>query len=188
MKKVGILGGTFNPPHIGHLMIGDAVLDAAGLDEVRFMPNHRPPHKDTLSASDGDRKMMLELATGDHPFFSVEDIELERKGISYTIDTIRLLKEREPDSDFYFIIGGDMIDYLPKWKDIDELSELITFIGVRRPGYEAASPYPIQMIEMPELYLSSSMIRERIKAGKTVKYMLPAAVLAYIEENGLYET
>ena len=81
-----------------------------------------------------------------------------------------------------------MIDYLPKWKDIDELAGLVTFIGVRRPGYEAASPYPVQMIEMPELYLSSSMIRERIKAGKTVNYMLPAAVLAYIEENGLYET
>lgn len=189
MKRVGILGGTFDPPHIGHLIIANEVLDALNLDEIRFMPNHVPPHKQkTQQVSNLDRLSMLENAISGHPSFFVEDIEIEREGTSFTLDTVKLLKNREPEVEFYFIIGADMIAYLPNWHGVDELMTLISFIGVKRPGYEESTRYPITMVEMPELHLSSSMIRKRIKAGQTIKYLLPDNVREYIKENGLYES
>jgi nicotinate-nucleotide adenylyltransferase len=188
MKKIGILGGTFDPPHIGHLVVANEVLDALQLDEVRFMPNHVPPHKKkTMDISDGDRLAMLHYAIDGNEFFSVETIEMERKGTSFTYETIQLLRQREPDHEFYFIIGADMIEYLPKWHKIDELIELITFVGVKRPTYNERTEYPIMMVEIPEMLISSSKIREKIKGCKTTKYLLPEKVIRYIEENDLYE-
>jgi nicotinate-nucleotide adenylyltransferase len=189
MKKIGILGGTFDPPHIGHLVVGNEVLDALGLDEIRFMPNHMPPHKKkTTSVTDADRLAMLTFAIEGNDFFSIETIEIERKGTSYTYDTMRLLKEREPGCEFYFIIGADMIEYLPKWHKIDELMQLVKFVGVKRPTYSESTDYPVTMVDIPEMFISSSMIREKIKKGRTVKYLLPEKVITYIEENHLYES
>ncbi|MBM7649966.1 nicotinate-nucleotide adenylyltransferase [Bacillus ectoiniformans] len=186
-RKVGILGGTFNPPHTGHLIIANEVLCALALDEVRFMPNHTPPHKEMAKGvSNEDRVRMIEAAIQGHPHFSVETIELQREGSSYTYDTIRLLKEQEPETDFYFIIGGDMIDYLPKWHKIEELIEIVTFIGVRRPGYLAESSYPLTMVDIPEINLSSTIIRKRAATGETLRYLLPDGVIDYIKENQLY--
>ncbi|WP_110926946.1 nicotinate-nucleotide adenylyltransferase [Bacillus massiliglaciei] len=189
MRKIGILGGTFNPPHIGHLIIANEVLDALSLDEVRFMPNHTPPHKEkTGDVSDLDRLTMLEQALDGHPSFFIEDIELERKGTSYTYDTIKLLMERESDVEYYFIIGADMIEYLPKWHRIEELAELIQFVGVKRPGYKDETEYPIIMVDVPQMFISSSMIRRKLRTGKTVKYLIPDPVVRYIKENDLYES
>jgi nicotinate-nucleotide adenylyltransferase len=189
MEKVGILGGTFNPPHLGHLIIANEVMSSHGLDEVWFMPNHEPPHKkrsDKVSSS--DRIEMLKLAMQNHPGFKLELIELEREGPSFTYDTIRILKEHYPQKQFYFIIGADMVEYLPKWHNIDKLLELITFIGVRRPSYNLQTPYPILYADVPEMGISSSMIRRRVKEGCTIRYLVPDAIRSYIKENHLYES
>ncbi|KAB7708705.1 nicotinate-nucleotide adenylyltransferase [Bacillus aerolatus] len=188
-KKTGILGGTFNPPHLGHLMMANEVLEALGLDEIRFMPNHIPPHKVmNEDIRDDDRIHMLSAAIEGHPCFSLELTEVERKGTSYTFDTMKLLKEQEPETEFYFIIGGDMIEYLPKWHRIDELSRMIQFVGVRRPGYSTKTPYPVTLIETPEVHLSSTMLRQRAANGGTLRYLLPEKVITYIKENRLYES
>jgi nicotinate-nucleotide adenylyltransferase len=187
MKKIGILGGTFDPPHLGHLIMAEQVLDLCGLDEVRFMPNNLPPHKVKASNSTtDDRFRMLKLAISDQPLFQIEAIELERDGKSYTYDTMVLLKDREPDNEFYFIIGGDMIDYLPKWYKVDELFQLVHFIGVKRPTYIGETDYPVKFVNTPSIHLSSSMLREKIAKGESVKYLLPDQVINYIEVKGLY--
>jgi nicotinate-nucleotide adenylyltransferase len=187
MKKIGILGGTFDPPHIGHLIIADQILHKCGLDEIRFMPNYIPPHKEKqTNTTVKDRLHMLELAIEGHDRFKIETIELERKEKSYTYDTMVILKEKEPDHQFFFLIGGDMVDYLPKWHRIDELMEIVQFIAVHRPTYEGKTEYPVKFVDIPEIHLSSSVIRQKIGNGKSVKYLLKDSIIQYIEENGLY--
>lgn len=188
MKRVGILGGTFDPPHYGHLLIADDVRTELKLDEIWFMPNYIPPHKDKQVTDHTHRVNMLYAAIANQPHFRVETIELERKERSYTYDTIVLLKQRYPDTMFYFIIGGDMVEYLPNWYRIDELVQLMQFVGVKRPGYSLCTPYPIIEVDVPTFAVSSSLIRERIQSGKSVTYLLPEAVQLYIKENRLYET
>lgn len=189
MKKVGILGGTFNPPHQGHLIIANEVCHSLGLHEVWFMPNQEPPHKTKAAgASNEDRVAMLEAAIKGNTLFKVEKAELERQGPSYTYETMRILKERYPQHQFYFIIGADMVEYLAKWHKIDELLNLVTFVGVQRPGYSMETSYPIETVEVPAIDLSSSMIRERLHEGGTVQYILPDSVIRYIRENKLYGT
>ncbi|WP_046173893.1 nicotinate-nucleotide adenylyltransferase [Domibacillus indicus] len=187
MKKVGILGGTFNPPHIGHLIAANEVLHALNLDEVRFMPNSVPPHKRLAGhIADEHRLQMTKLAIEDNPLFKLETIEIERAGVSYTIDTLRELIKQEPGTSFYFIIGADMIEYLPNWREIDELSRLVTFAGVKRPGYSTETAYPVTLIETPEIHLSSTALRKKAAANETLHYLLPEPVIQYIKENGLY--
>jgi len=187
MKKVGILGGTFNPPHIGHLIMANEVYHALELDEVRFMPNAIAPHKKNEDNSTDDNRLhMVELLIEPYSEFSVETIELERGGISYTYDTMIALMEREPDTQFYFIIGGDMIDSLHTWYKIDELTKLVQFVGIRRPGTNSESPYDVWMIDAPEIDVSSTFIRERIASGGTLRFLIPEEVEAYIRKEGLY--
>lgn len=189
MKKVGILGGTFNPPHIGHLIMANEVYDALQLDEVRFMPNAIAPHKQMRDdASMVDRLRMIEITTAPYPHFKVEKIELELGGISYTYHTMVALCEREPDVEFYFIIGGDMIDSLHTWYRIDELVHLVRFVGLKRPGTESKNKYKVTMVEAPEIDLSSTLIRNRLKNGGTLTFLLPDGVEAYIRKEGLYGT
>ncbi|SEM30722.1 nicotinate-nucleotide adenylyltransferase [Mesobacillus persicus] len=187
MRKIGILGGTFDPPHTGHLMMANEVLHALGLEEVWFMPNQEPPHKKKVgNITNQQRLTMLELAIDGHSGFRVEGIEMERKGPSYTFETMKILTERHKDVQFYFIIGADMIEYLPKWHRIDELQTIVKFVGVNRPGYNSETTYPIQLIDSPSIALSSSIIRERRRQGGTIRYLVPNPVRTYIEENGLY--
>ncbi|MFC5557645.1 nicotinate-nucleotide adenylyltransferase [Ureibacillus thermophilus] len=187
MKKVGILGGTFNPPHMGHLIMANEAYHALKLDEVRFMPNAIAPHKKKEDEStDANRLRMLELLVKPYKEFTIETIELERGGISYTYETMVALKEREPDVEFYFIIGGDMIDTLHTWHNIDELVKLVQFVGIKRPGTKSKSPFNIIMVEAPEFALSSTLIRKRFKTGGTLRYLLPPEVEAYIRKEGLY--
>ncbi|MGD6841259.1 nicotinate-nucleotide adenylyltransferase [Bacillus infantis] len=187
MKRIGILGGTFNPPHHGHLLIANEVLHSLSLDKVWFMPNQDPPHKKKSSAaSDRARVEMLELAIEGHPRFEIQKIEMERGGPSYTYDTMKLLKEQNEDTEFYFIIGADMIEYLPKWYKINELLELAVFAGVGRPSYNSRTDYPVVPVDVPQMDVSSSMIRARLSQGETVRYLIPESVRKYIEENRLY--
>jgi nicotinate-nucleotide adenylyltransferase len=186
-KRVGILGGTFNPPHLGHLIIANEVLHKLKLDEIRFMPAGVPPHKQVRGgASASQRKEMVHKAIEGHSGFLVETLELEKDGPSYTYETVKLLAEREPEAEFHFIIGGDMIEYLPKWHKIEELSRLIQFVGVKRPGYETESPYDVVMVDVPQIDLSSTLIRDRIASGGTTAYLIPEKVSDFIREEKLY--
>jgi len=189
LKRIGILGGTFNPPHIGHFMIANEVYHQMKLDEIWFMPNNIPPHKkQDLTVTNENRKEMLELICKDIPYFRIETYEMDRNEVSYTVETMRHLTKVSSDVQFYFIIGGDMIEYLPKFKGIEELSSLVQFIGVTREGYETSSPYQIHLVDMPTIAISSSFIRERVKNNRTIKFMVPEAIENYIKEKHLYES
>ncbi|MHC9536955.1 nicotinate-nucleotide adenylyltransferase [Dellaglioa sp. BT-FLS60] len=186
-KRVGILGGTFNPPHMGHLIIADQVCQQLGLDEVRFMPDATPPHVDKKEAIDETYRLnMVNQSIADNAKFKLEDAEIKRGGISYTYDTIVALKAAHPENDYYFIIGGDMVDYLPKWSRIDELVKLVHFVGVKRTGFEQKSRYPILWVDVPTIDISSTQIRNKVKQGCSINYLVPKLVSDYIEKEGLY--
>lgn len=187
MRKIGILGGTFDPPHHGHLLIANEALHGLNIDEIWFLPNQEPPHKKKSGLiQNEDRVKMLELAIQGEPNFRIETIELDRPSPSYTYDTMKQLTELHPDVHFYFIIGADMVEYLPKWYKIDELLEMVSFIGVNRPAYSAVSTYPLIHLDVPQFEVSSSLIRERIKEGKTLRYLLPDSIIEYLKEKNLY--
>ena len=186
-KQVGILGGNFNPVHNAHLVVADQVRQQLGLDKVLLMPEYEPPHVDTKGTiAEHHRLKMLELAIEGIEGLEIETIELERKGISYTYDTMLLLNERDPDTDYYFIIGADMVDYLPKWHRIDELVEIVQFVGVQRPRYKAGTSYPVIWVDVPLMDISSSIVRDFLAKGRTPNFMLPKPVLDYIKKEGLY--
>lgn len=189
MKKIGILGGTFNPPHLGHLVMANEAMHALELDEVRFMPNAIPPHKHvSYMPTDTQRVAMLQYLIQDEPRFVVEMYELQAGGKSYSVETMRALTQREPTSEFYFIIGGDSVDTLHTWVRIEELMRIVTFVGIGRPGSVGASQYGVQMLDTPQLALSSTLLRERLATKQTIKYLLPCAVERYIRAEGLYGT
>lgn len=189
MKKVGILGGTFDPPHHGHLLIANEVLTTLKLDEIWFMPNQEPPHKKKSdSIKNRERLEMINLAIEGNSQFKIQPLELERTGPSFTVDTMKIILEKYNDTQFFFIIGADMIEYLPKWYKIEELVRMVQFVGVERPEYSHDTSYPIIYIDVPAMEVSSSMIRDRLKKGQSVRYLLPDSIIQYIEENQLYGT
>lgn len=186
-RRIGIIGGTFDPPHLGHLIIANEVCCRLGLDEVKFMPNHEPPHKSRKSGTTPEQRLeMLSLAIGGNSLFAIETAEIHKEGRSYTFDTMTRLVHDNPSADYHFIIGADMIEYLPNWYRIDDLFELIRFVGTNRPGYHMETAYPIIPVTVPFIEVSSSMIRKRLQAGETVKYYMPDEVIHYIERNKLY--
>lgn len=194
--KVGIMGGTFDPIHIGHLIAAQHAYEQAGLDEVWFMPTNVPPHKEHAPKASAEQRLhMVKLAVESHPYFRPLDIELRKGGISYSIDTVKLLLQEHPGIHFSYIIGADMVQFLPKWYQIGELVQLISFIGLKRPGYILDLedlPEQVQaavtLAEMPLMELSSTRIRNRIANGQSIRYMVPDCVYEYIEENGIYGT
>lgn len=188
MRKIGLMGGTFNPPHIGHCIVAKEVQVACELDEIWFLVSGTPPHKEGEDiASNEHRAEMVQRMIANDTTFHLCTIELERNGVTYTYDTMKELSERYPNDAFYFIIGGDMVEYLPKWYRIDELVKLVTFIGVGRPGYELDTRYPVQMIDVLQIDISSSLIRQRVREGGNIKYLVADKVDTYIREQGLYE-
>lgn len=187
-KQIGILGGNFNPVHNAHLVVADQVRQQLCLDQVLLMPEFTPPHVDHKETIDEKHRLkMLELAIEGVEGLAIETIELERRGISYTYETMKLLTEKNPDVDYYFIIGADMVDYLPTWHRIDELIDMVQFVGVQRPKYKAGTSYPVIWVDIPMIDISSSMVRQFIANQKTPNFLLPKSVLNYIEEEGLYQ-
>ncbi|RNB82339.1 nicotinate-nucleotide adenylyltransferase [Brevibacillus fluminis] len=190
-KRVGILGGTFDPIHHSHLIAAEQAREQAQLDEVWFMPARIPPHKQGKGISSEEHRLaMIELAIAENPAFRVTDIEFTRSGPSYTYDTMSQLTELYPDIAFSFIMGGDMVEILPKWYRIDELIELVPLIGLMRPGsHVEENQYTkhVHFIDMPKWELSSSFIREKCAAGQSIRYFVPDAVARYIKEQMLYE-
>ncbi|MDC3413317.1 nicotinate-nucleotide adenylyltransferase [Aquibacillus sp. 3ASR75-11] len=186
MKKIGILGGTFDPPHLGHLIMAEEVHFKLELDEVWFVPSYEPPHKEKAKTRVEDRIKMLEAAIQTNEHFSVNLLEIERSGKSYTYDTVRQLKKDNQNVTFYFIIGADMVEYLPNWYKVEELVRFIQFVGVKRKGFPLTSKYPILEVEAPLIDVSSTMIRERIANNQPVRYFVPDIVQKIIKERHLY--
>lgn len=192
--RVGILGGTFDPIHIGHLLAAEQVREQCQLDEVWFVPTYVPPHKAGVQVTDAEQRLqMVERAIVDHPHFRVSRIELARKGHSYTVDTMQSLREHYPGDTFYFIIGSDMVADLPNWHQSERLVASTQFIGLARPGY--AKPQlmdyiarRVRYVTMPLLEISATDIRERVRSGQSIRYFVPEPVRIYIEEHRLYET
>ncbi len=194
--NVGIMGGTFDPIHNGHMIGAEAARESMKLHEVWFLPANVPPHKDNaLGATAQQRLEMVKLAIAGHPDFRADDLELRKGGTSYTIETAQILLKQYPQHQFYWIIGADMIQYLPQWYQINQLVQLISFIGLSRPGYSSdphnlAGPVKdkITMVSMPQMDISASGIRERCRLHKSVRYLISEQVRHYIEEHHLYET
>ncbi|AUX12296.1 nicotinate-nucleotide adenylyltransferase [Latilactobacillus sakei] len=186
-QQVGIMGGTFNPPHLGHLIMAEQVGTQLGLDKVLFMPDATPPHVDTKKTLPAKHRVeMVKRAIADNPLFELSMVEIERGGVSYTYDTIVALKKQYPNTDFYFIIGGDMVDYLPTWHRIDDLVQLVQFVGIQRTGYSRQTPYPVLWVDAPLVDISSTQIRNKVQQGCSIRYLVPTKVADYIEEEGLY--
>ena len=197
--KIGIIGGTFDPIHNGHLIIGEYIRDYLKLDEVVFIPAGQPPHKKgRYEFTAKHRFNMVNLAIGNNPKFRVWDIEIRRKDFSYTYNTIKQLKEDNNNIDYYFIIGADSLFNLHEWYKFKELAKMTKFalrgrlghtkgeIGSRIKYLEEEYGAEIIYIEGPLIEISSSEIRKRISLNKSIKYLVPDEVKEYIEKNNLY--
>ena len=192
-KRIGIMGGTFDPIHYGHLVTAEAALHKFDLDIVYFVPSGNPPHKRNRRVSPAlDRLMLTILATVTNPKFIVSEIEIQRKGFSYTIDTVREFQKMHPEAEIFFITGADAIMEIVSWMDADKLIETCQFIGATRPGYNLNEKMPeylrrkVNLIEVPALSISSTDIRNRVKKGEPIHYLLPETVEMYIRKNRLY--
>lgn len=198
-KKIGIMGGTFNPIHFGHLLLAEQAMEAYDLDEVLFIPSGNPYMKDTEPIVDGIiRGHMTELALKGHPHFRMSSMELDRKGPTYTYETLETLKEENPDCTYYFILGADSLLTMETWKNPKQIfKNCVVIASVRGTGTEdkirkiathLIYEYQADVHILPARFidLSSSEIRQRIVNGKSVRYMLPEEVREYIYENGLY--
>ena len=187
--KIGILGGTFNPVHLGHLILAQEVKEKLGLERIIFVPAYRAPHKDMAWLIPARHRLnMLKLAVRGNPAFSVSDMELRRQGVSYTIDTIAALKKKYCEDDFFFIAGSDLAPELKTWKHYRGLLEMVRFVIARRPGYPAGKKLTsgVMPVKVRAVDISAADIRRRIKEGLPVRYFLPKAVHDYIVAQKLY--
>ncbi|MDI6829709.1 MAG: nicotinate-nucleotide adenylyltransferase [Actinomycetota bacterium] len=202
-RRIGVMGGTFDPIHTGHLVTAEEALHQFGLDEVLFIPSGHPPHKEDRESLDPEsRYLMAVIATADNPRFRVLRMELERPGPSYTIDTVRELRRLYgPGTDIFFITGADAILEILTWKDPEKLLREARFIAATRPGYDLkrledalpeaekerhAEDPRVLVMEIPALAISSTDIRERVREGRPVTYLVPKGVREFIEKNGFY--
>lgn len=201
MERLAIMGGTFDPVHMGHLRMAHAVQQQLDFDRVVFLPAYLPPHKQTRAdcASWQDRLAMVQLAVQGYDNFVVSSLEFERGGLSYTYDTVNIMQELWPDAEIYLIIGEDSLTQLYTWYRVHDLLRLVYFVAAERPGYEgeagverltkAYGPWAAEKIihaEVPETAISSTEIRKRLREGKPIRGMAPLAVEQYICERGLY--
>lgn len=197
--RVGIFGGTFDPLHLGHLVLAEQCREQCQLDEVRFFPAGNPPHKSRSDLTAGKlRAEMVQFAIAGHPQFRVDDRELRRSGPSFTVDTLRELAAEDPDAERFLLVGADSVWDLPKWRDPLGIAQLATIVAVNRAGQPPLEPAAlterlgaalashIQLVTMPDIRLSSREIRARVQAGQSIRYLVPRAVEMVIEQGQLY--
>jgi nicotinate-nucleotide adenylyltransferase len=187
--KIGILGGTFNPVHLGHLILAEEAREKMQLDRIIFVPTYLPPHKESLGiAAASDRYRMIKLAIKGNKYFGVSDAEIKRDGRSYTIDTIKEFKREFPRDELYFITGSDLLNYLEEWKDLSEIIKMVKFIVATRPGYPLEKiPAYIRTVAIRAVDISAFQIRNCIKENKSFRYLVPEAVYNYIVKKKLYK-
>jgi nicotinate-nucleotide adenylyltransferase len=185
---VGLLGGSFDPIHHGHLIVAQAAVEALGLEQLRFVPAREQPFKQGQHAAPAEeRARMVALAIEGEPGFALERAELDRPGPSYTVDTLRALRAREPGRRFALLVGADAARDLPAWRDADELARLATVVVCARPGVAVPSlPWPAQRLTVPAIEIAATDIRRRVAAGRSIRYLVPPAVAEFIAAQGLY--
>jgi nicotinate-nucleotide adenylyltransferase len=190
--KLGVLGGTFDPIHMGHLVLAEQVREKLQLEQVIFIPCASPPHKTEQELSSAkDRFEMTKLALKGNPYFSVTDIELKREGLSYTVETLRELKELYKNSEIYFLTGSDVLNEITTWKDPEEIYKLAKIVIGIRPGFDKFDPEnhfarKSTIVNITGVDISSTQIREKVKKGESIKYLVPLKVEEYIKKKNLY--
>lgn len=197
--RIGIFGGTFDPPHVGHLVLAEQCREQCRLDRLWLMPAGQPPHKSAEALSEGKRRAeMLELAIAGAPQFEVDRRELQRSGTTFTFETLEEVHGEKPDAEVFFLIGGDSLNDLPTWRNPARILELATVVAVNRGD----RPFPhdgplvakvggelagrIQRVTIPGIDISSTDLRRRVREGRSIRYLTPRAVEAYIAEHRLY--
>lgn len=188
--RLGVMGGTFDPIHHGHLVAASEVAAVFDLDEVVFVPTGQPWQKSGSEVSDAEhRYLMTVVATAANPRFSVSRVDIDRHGPTYTVDTLRDLHELRPDSDLFFITGADVLSEILSWHGAEDIWELAHFVGVTRPGHELSVPEgagDVVLLEVPAMAISSTDCRARVRSGQPVWYLVPDGVVQYIGKYGLY--
>lgn len=193
-SKLGILGGTFDPVHLGHLILAEQARTQLGLEKVLFLPAAVPPHKMAQSITDAKlRKEMLDIAIGGNPFLEVSTIEIDRAGVSFTIDTLETLHGLHPESELWLIVGADTIADVPNWRRPLDIVQAASFAIAGRPGFTPHPPVSlgnvrVAAVEMPLLEISSSLIRRNVSEGRSIRYLVPAGVEAFINARKLYQS
>jgi nicotinate-nucleotide adenylyltransferase len=190
-KRIGVMGGTFDPIHHGHLVAASEVGHFFSLDEVIFVPTGQPWQKNGRKVSPPeDRYLMTVIATASNPRFSVSRVDIDRPGETYTIDTLRDLRAQRADAEFYFITGADALAKMISWRDADELFTMAQFVGCTRPGHQLSiTNLPsdrISLVEIPALAISSTECRARVRAGQPIWYLVPDGIVQYISKRHLY--
>ncbi|WP_291314302.1 nicotinate-nucleotide adenylyltransferase [Corynebacterium sp. UBA2622] len=193
-RRIGVMGGTFDPIHNGHLVAASEVADRFDLEEVIFVPTGQPWQKEGKDVSDSeDRYLMTVIATASNPRFQVSRVDIDRAGRTYTIDTLTDLRARDPDAELFFITGADALESIMSWHHWDRMFDLAQFVGVTRPGYELREDMlPVEhqgrvhLIEIPAMAISSTDCRARAREGRPVWYLVPDGVVQYIAKNNLY--
>jgi nicotinate-nucleotide adenylyltransferase len=193
IRRIGIMGGTFDPIHHGHLVAASEVADRFELDEVVFVPTGQPWQKAAEPVSSAeDRYLMTVIATASNPRFQVSRSDIDRGGPTYTVDTLRDLQEEYgPKVQLFFITGADALEKILSWKDLDQMFELAHFVGVTRPGFELTDAHlpadTVSLVEVPAMAISSTDCRTRVAAGEPVWYLIPDGVVQYIAKRRLYQ-
>src|SRR5215471_19793661 len=192
MRRIGVMGGTFDPVHHGHLVAASEVAHDFTLDEVIFVPTGEPYQKDHRQVSPAeDRYLMTVIATASNPKFSVSRIDIDRGGPTYTIDTLRDLRaERGDEAELFFITGADALAQIMSWQDVNELFKLAHFVGVTRPGHrltgDGLPEDKVSLVEVPALAISSTNCRQRVARGAPIWYLVPDGIVQYIAKRRLY--
>jgi nicotinate-nucleotide adenylyltransferase len=191
-RRLGVMGGTFDPIHNGHLVAASEVADNFGLDEVIFVPTGQPWQKDRSVTAAEDRYLMTVIATASNPRFSVSRVDIDRGGPTFTTDTLRDLRALHPDAKLYFITGADALSSILTWQGWEQLFSLATFIGVSRPGYELTEAFDrlpddaLHLVGVPALAISSTDCRARAAEGRPIWYLVPDGVVQYVAKRRLY--
>ena len=190
-QRVGVMGGTFDPIHHGHLVAASEVAQSFDLDEVVFVPTGEPWQKGNVTEAE-HRYLMTVIATASNPRFTVSRVDIDRSGPTYTIDTLRDLQATRPDADLYFITGADALAQILSWRDVDELWDLAHFVAVSRPGHllevTGLPNSDVSLLEVPALAISSTDCRDRVSRGFPVWYLVPDGVVQYISKHHLYRS
>lgn len=201
--KLGVFGGTFDPIHLGHLMLAEEARERLALDQVLFLPAANPPHKQDRRVTAGRARLeMVELAIAGNPAFVASGLELDRDGVSFTVDTLASLRAAHPATTLFLMLGADNLPELPRWHRWEEILRLARLAVARRPGqppldFSVLSPTASdaeleamahRVIEIPLIDISSRRLRERVATGRSIRYQVPSAVLAYIQSHGLYRS
>jgi nicotinate-nucleotide adenylyltransferase len=196
--RLGLYGGTFDPIHLGHLILAEQCREACGLDRLWLIATGSPPHKPGGRTPVGHRLEMVKIAIAGHPAFAASDIEAKRPGPHYSVETLEAIRQDHPDDELFFLIGADSLADLPTWREPERIAQIATIVVVNRPGIEEADPsrlpdfgpgsHPLAWVSIPPVGIASSDLRRRLAEGRSIRYMVPRGVEAYIEAHGLYRS